>query len=218
MVHSRRNAVHSWPLWLSLGAALQHCFLIDYTPVRDGGTTGESAPDGGDATVSTDASWWTDSAVTNRCEGPMCDMMCHGQDCVFECGGAAPCVSHCMAESRCYAHCGGSLDCQLRCDAMSSCSFACNDSAMASCTAKCDPDTHCLIDCTGVAKCAVQCEKHGSCEIDCRGTASCAQLKCDKEATCLAYCSPGSACSFDCLDGQALSCPGGIITCNRDCP
>ena len=61
--------------------------------------------------------------------------------------------------------------------------------------------------CNGTADCSFVCERNSNCN----------RVGCGNNASCLLDCAPQATCSFDGCQAE-LSCPNGVIVCNRDCP
>jgi hypothetical protein len=73
----------------------------------------------------------------------------------------------------------------------------------------CDPD---------VKSCTLSCDQGGACELECRHAGPCT-ASCAPGTTCLVVCGSNvTSCTVDCPGGQRRECPGGVVTCNRECP
>jgi hypothetical protein len=134
---------------------------------------------------------------------------------------AAPpeCSDTCMTcgSGCCTQSCGGGGNCRLNCN-HEECDCALDCAATeGTCEPRCERGATCAIDCSGVNNCRPRC-REGSCDIDCTGANNCDEVRCTDGASCLLQCTGANNCAFDSCDGEQLSCPGGIVACNRDCP
>lgn len=130
-------------------------------------------------------------------------------ECSNSCG---MCGSGCCNET-----CGGGPDCRPTCEQDGCyCALDCAGTD-GTCEPRCERDSACAIDCSDVNDCRPRCRR-GTCEIDCRGANNCDKVQCTGGASCLVDCAGANNCEFERCDGQQMSCPGGLIVCNRECP
>ncbi|MDB4976998.1 MAG: hypothetical protein JWN48_5339 [Myxococcaceae bacterium] len=193
---------------------------------RDGAldTTGtDAAVDAGPAPVDAAAEgaggWWSDLPPNATCGAAQnCDLQCKPKDdpCVLDCLGHPQCASTCAGGVPCHVSCAGSNTCTGSCKAATDCSLDCRGAVL--CSASCDGEAHCSTDCRGADRCASMCKPGATCDTDCTGADTCTNNTCGKGASCLLRCGDGTSCGFATCEGAQLSCPGGVLTCNRDCP
>jgi hypothetical protein len=184
-------------------------------PSLDAGDA-DSAVAASDAQVPVDAGppWWDSVEPIKACVLPLptCMQQCTFVDgrCLFECS-ASTCSSNCAALTQCRAECSGT-NCENYCYSNADCSVACSAKT---CDNTCAANADCQVDCTKAGNCATQCLAGSSCEADCRGSAQCS-MNCANTAQCLLYCG-ALTCGLTCV-GERRECPGGVFTCNRECP
>lgn len=132
---------------------------------------------------------------------------------------AAPpaCRGECdeCADGCCTDRCAGGR-CRLECEAECECRLDCR-AADDDCEATCR-SADCTIDCRGDGKCKARCEMDSECMINCTNARDCGEVECKEGSSCLLDCSGAERCEFRRCDGPMLSCPGGVVACNRDCP
>jgi hypothetical protein len=124
----------------------------------------------------------------------------------YACGSGATC--YCSGSS-CIESCAGGAGCGPMACGDHSCLMIC--SGLAQC-----PD----IDCAGATSCAVQCSAGSTCSIECQNAASCNEVRCTGGSSCLLRCADPTNCRFvECSGAKgAVSCPDGVLACNRACP
>jgi hypothetical protein len=129
-----------------------------------------------------------------------------------------PCSGDCgeCSDGCCTERCGAAPDCRLECDAECDCRLDCRASDE-ECQAVCRR-SDCVIDCRGVDKCKPRCEMESECRIDCTNARDCKDAECIAGSSCLLDCSGADTCEFKRCDGPVVSCRGGVLACNRDCP
>jgi hypothetical protein len=123
--------------------------------------------------------------------------MCGGGCCTQTCGGGPDCRPTCGQDG-----CACTLDCAA---------------TEGTCEPRCERDSACAIDCSDVNDCRPRCRR-GMCEIDCTGANNCDKVQCTEGASCLLDCAGSNNCEFERCDGEQVSCGGGVVACNRDCP
>jgi hypothetical protein len=135
--------------------------------------------------------------------GSECDLGCaSGATCDFNCDGFTLCDAGCSGGSKCgVVDCRGSTACDVQCSGGSSCGYI-----------DCQHTTGCEPNCSGGSRCDINCDGVTNCSVTCSGGSPCLVLCAD------ATCSPHTQFA-DCSGGSGtVSCPQGMIACNRACP
>jgi hypothetical protein len=173
---------------------LSDASLPDAGPEEDAGYAPDAGRDAGGTGGSDAGEWWEDATPIKACTNPFaCQQQCGAADapCLFECSSAS-CVSSCQTGTTCRNECKSPTSCVNTCAAGATCSN----------------------DCTSL-QCSTSCGAGSTCSLECHGSTSCT-VSCTSGAHCLAVCTTG-VCDMRC-SGAKMSCPGGVITCDRPCP
>lgn len=139
--------------------------------------------------------------------------LCMGPDCRgYTTAGCPTSCNGCGAGQCCSRNCPGSgcPDCPSDC----SCDLYCDGSA--ACPLTCLSGSVCHLDANNVDDVELICETGGNCILECVDVPNC-NLDCSPGARCIVSVCSGSTCSIGCPSG-AMSCPGGVEVCNRQCP
>ncbi len=155
---------------------------------------------------------------------------CHGPDCGFTCPDDGYCPEvDCSSSGNCDAECPGSAECfLLNCQDSGYCDLQCSSDVLCqnvdcsnsgSCDVACTGSSNCPhIRCVGTGECDVECSGDVDCGVNCTGAGSCWSA-CTGSSRCLLDCSESNDCGFsECGEWGEMSCPDGVIVCNRECP
>jgi len=157
----------------------------------DGGGM-DGGMDGGRLDAGTDSGFDGGCMEEVSCDDSTCS--CDTSCCHMTCDVASHCDPHCTRD---FCSIDGSM----------------NDDLQASCAM----GATCRVDARGTSNAFVRCTMTSSCEVDCRSSSSC-EMACNLGSRCLLRCEGSSDCRMSGCTGGALSCPGMVIVCNRECP
>lgn len=165
----------------------------------DAGSEDASAGPAGDPSMTCGPRAASCGDANRGCTNGTCSHVCSGCGCMcprFDCptsGDNDRCTSECQAGSRCDVQCEVD-ECELAAHGANA-RFVCRD------------DATCNVTCDQGALCEVRCDNEGPCTVQCSAGAGCL-LRCnDAPSSCDLFC-----------EGTLRTCPGGVRTCNRECP
>jgi hypothetical protein len=141
-----------------------------------------------------------------------------------ECGALGfGCGSDCPDDGTC--RCGGACACDIRCGEGEDCATNCSGGSVcrldvrraSNADVTCSGDAVCVVDAREASNVDAACRGTARCDIDCTDVSNCF-VTCTEGAECLINCRSASNCEFTSCTGSEMSCPDGIVVCNRACP